>query len=293
MRRILISSLVLFAVLISPVTYSHHGFIDVLNNNVYHDATFFMLENAYAQGYEDGTFRPFQDVNRVEALKMILTMAEIELSNEEVSLDFPDVSENAWYIDYLKTGLALGIIQGDDQGTMRPEAPVNRVEALKMLTLAQEISLPEPELGSEWFTPYLNFGTLNQLILPNPEGDYLPGNSMSRGELSDLLFRYKASPFTGELEFGKATYYGWSFDGSGTASGATLNTNAPMAAHKTLPFGTWVRVTNLDNQAFIDVEIVDRGPYVDGRVIDLTPSAFDAIGSLGSGILNVRLEVLK
>ncbi len=291
MRRAIASFLVLFGLLVAPATFSYHGFIDVLDNNVYHDATFFMLENGYAQGYEGGIFLPFQDVNRVEALKMIMESAGIELSNSDLTLDFPDVTEDAWYLDYLKTGMELGIISGHDDGFMRPEDTVNRVEALKMLSIATGTELPEAEL--EWFTPYLDFGSLNNLILPNKYYNYLPGNLLNRGELSDIIFRFQSSPFTGEIEFGIASYYGDSFNGRGTASGAVLDTTAPMAAHLTLPFDTWVRVTNLATNQSVDVEILDRGPYVDGRVIDLTPSSFDEIGSLGSGILNVRVEVLK
>ena len=196
-----------------------------------------------------------------------------------------------WYMDYLATGNALGIISGHADGLMRPTDTVNRVEALKMLTLATGTELPESE--GEWFQSYLDFGSLNNLILADASGDYLPDNTLSRGELSDLLYRYAENPFTGEIEYGIASYYGDSFNGRGTASGAILDTSAHMAAHKTLPFDTWVRVTNLNTNQSIDVQILDRGPFIEGRIIDLTPASFEAIGHLGSGILNVRVEVLK
>jgi rare lipoprotein A len=88
----------------------------------------------------------------------------------------------------------------------------------------------------------------------------------------------------------KATFYGV---GTGTASGEKFNPNAMTAAHKTLPFGTRVRVTNLANGKQVTVRINDRGPYGAGRCLDLTTAAFKMIGSTSTGVLNVRYEVLK
>lgn len=95
------------------------------------------------------------------------------------------------------------------------------------------------------------------------------------------------------LEEGKASYYGTSFEGRRTASGQILHMNAFVAAHKTLPFGTLVKVTNTNNGKSVVVRIIDRGPYVSGRVIDLSTGAFSQIASLSSGVAPVRLAVLK
>jgi len=65
------------------------------------------------------------------------------------------------------------------------------------------------------------------------------------------------------------------------------------AAHRTLPFGTWVRVHDLDNQKSVDVRINDRGPFVDGRIIDLSHAAARAIDMIGPGTARVRLEILS
>lgn len=77
--------------------------------------------------------------------------------------------------------------------------------------------------------------------------------------------------------------------GSGTASGQRLNPNALTAAHKTLPFGTKVRVTNKSNGKTVVVTINDRGPFVRGRIIDLTPAGGRALGF--SGLTSVTVEV--
>lgn len=95
------------------------------------------------------------------------------------------------------------------------------------------------------------------------------------------------------LESGQASYYGSSFEGRRTASGQVLHMSELVAAHKTLPFGTLVKVTNTSNGKSVIVKIVDRGPYVSGRVIDLSTGAFAQIASLSSGVAAVRLAVLQ
>ncbi|MDH5877807.1 MULTISPECIES: septal ring lytic transglycosylase RlpA family protein [Vibrio] len=91
---------------------------------------------------------------------------------------------------------------------------------------------------------------------------------------------------------GKASWYGDKFHERLTASGETYNMNANTAAHKTLPFGTIVRVTNTVNNKSVDVKINDRGPYVKGRVIDLSHKAFARIGNVKQGTVPVKIEIV-
>jgi len=92
---------------------------------------------------------------------------------------------------------------------------------------------------------------------------------------------------------GVASYYGGKFHGRKTASGAHFDKNGLTAAHKTLPFGTKVRVTNLLNSESVDVRITDRGPFHKGRVIDLSKGAAREIGMLSAGTASVKVEVLE
>jgi rare lipoprotein A len=78
-----------------------------------------------------------------------------------------------------------------------------------------------------------------------------------------------------------------------TASGERLNQGSKTAAHKKLPFGTIVKVTNIKNGKRVTVKINDRGPFVKGRIIDLTRSAFSSIGDLRSGVIDVKIEVVQ
>ncbi|MEL7241201.1 MAG: septal ring lytic transglycosylase RlpA family protein [Cyanobacteria bacterium J06641_2] len=91
---------------------------------------------------------------------------------------------------------------------------------------------------------------------------------------------------------GIASFYGAYFAGRKTASGERFNPSKMTAAHKTLPFGTRVRVTNMRNGRSVVVRINDRGPFIRGRVIDLSRGAAGVIGMIGRGIAPVRVEVL-
>ncbi|MGP0128147.1 MAG: septal ring lytic transglycosylase RlpA family protein [cyanobacterium endosymbiont of Rhopalodia musculus] len=94
------------------------------------------------------------------------------------------------------------------------------------------------------------------------------------------------------LRKGMASWYGPGFHGRLTANGERYNQNGLTAAHKNLPFGTRVRVTNLNNGRSITVRINDRGPYASGRIIDLSKGAARVIGLMGSGIAPVQIEIL-
>lgn len=98
-----------------------------------------------------------------------------------------------------------------------------------------------------------------------------------------------ASGFT---QTGKASWYGKKFHGRPTANGERYDMHAISAAHKTLPLGTVVRVENLDNGRTLDIRINDRGPFVEGRIIDLSYGAAQTLGVVGPGTARVRLTAL-
>ncbi len=92
---------------------------------------------------------------------------------------------------------------------------------------------------------------------------------------------------------GLASWYGPGSDGTESASGETFNQNALTAAHRSLPFGTKVRVTNLKNGLSVVVRINDRGPYIQGRIIDLSTAAAQLLGLIQTGVAPVRVDVLS
>jgi rare lipoprotein A len=97
---------------------------------------------------------------------------------------------------------------------------------------------------------------------------------------------------SGFRQRGVASYYAEAFHGRLTANGETFDMNAMTCAHLTLPFGTVLRVTNLDNDRTATVRVNDRGPYVEGRIIDLSKGAARTLEMIESGTANVLIEVI-
>lgn len=97
----------------------------------------------------------------------------------------------------------------------------------------------------------------------------------------------------GEVFYGKASYYADKFQGRKTANGEKFDQNKLTAAHKSLPFGTIVSVENLNNGKKIVVKINDRGPFIRGRVIDLSKKAAEELDMIKDGVVQVKVEILN
>lgn len=129
----------------------------------------------------------------------------------------------------------------------------------------------------------------------------MPGGADARGTARDVIPNESASglprpallagEFAREYQRGGASWYGPGFHGRRTASGERYDMNALTAAHRTLPFGTLVRVHSLVNGREVEVRITDRGPFIRTRVIDLSRAAADMLGMLGLGFKEVVLLV--
>ncbi len=95
------------------------------------------------------------------------------------------------------------------------------------------------------------------------------------------------------VQIGLASYYGKKFHGKKMANGKPFNMYAFTCAHPTLPFGTKVKVTNLENGKWVIVTVTDRGPYVKNRIIDLSYAAAKEIGMIKDGVVKVKVEVVE
>ncbi|GAB5521862.1 MAG: hypothetical protein RhofKO_41130 [Rhodothermales bacterium] len=111
------------------------------------------------------------------------------------------------------------------------------------------------------------------------------------GCVSKLVSANEPLPYNrgDEIERGIASWYGPGYEGNLTASGEPFDPNAITAAHKTLPFGTRVTVVHLGSGQEITVRINDRGPFVEGRIIDLSQAAAQRIGMIDQGVADVKL----
>ncbi len=102
-----------------------------------------------------------------------------------------------------------------------------------------------------------------------------------------------AAPRINTEEVGIASWYGHPYHGRASSSGEIYDMEKLTAAHRTLPFGTMVQVHNLTNDLAVDVRINDRGPFIDGRIIDLSRAAARQIQMIGPGTAKVRLRILS
>ncbi len=119
-------------------------------------------------------------------------------------------------------------------------------------------------------------------------GIYFPVQFNTTAEAAESTKAIK-STLLGE---GKASFYAGDFHGQTTANGEKFNMNHLTAAHPSLPFGTWVRVTNLRNGRDVVVRINDRGPFIKGRIIDLSAGAAKALDIMKTGTTRVKIETL-
>lgn len=110
--------------------------------------------------------------------------------------------------------------------------------------------------------------------------------------LSFIILYFLVLTAHSQIQTGKASFYADKFEGASTASGEKYKHNKLTAAHKSLPFGTRVKVTNLGNSKSVEVVVNDRGPWVENRIIDLSKSAAEALGFVNQGLAEVKVEVV-
>lgn len=129
--------------------------------------------------------------------------------------------------------------------------------------------------------------SVKRVVLP----DTVEGKAVKPYEVNGVQY-YPLPDAQGFVETGKASWYGRKFHGRTTSNGETYDMYGPTAAHKTLPFGTHVHVTNLRNGRSTVVRINDRGPFVKGRIIDLSYASARELGLVGPGVSDVRIRAL-
>lgn len=279
-----------------------NSFGDVQEGHKNYIPIYSLAEDGILQGTDDGLFHPSREVNRAEAIKMILGIFADFDANEIPAPDenpFPDTSKDAWYVKYLIEAINRGMVKGYDDNTFKPGNTINLAEALKMISKAYHDYVPLEVSDNpfadvskdEWFAEYVTFAKIRQMLYISNDNKIDPSQKLTRGYLSSIL--YKLRKYGTGVSFGKATYYGAAVQGHGTASGEKFDMYAYTAAHKTLPFGTIVEVMNLANGKTVQVRITDRGPFGPGREIDLTTTAFSEIEAPSSGVANIEYRVIE
>ena len=189
--------LTIFALLITPVAAK--TFSDVEDDNPYFTAISYLSESEIIAGHPDGSFQPFANINRAELIKMLMEGSEAEIA-EPLTNCFSDVPYTAWYAPSICAAKELGYISGYEDGTFQPSKSVNKVEAIKIIgeiyswdiETEIEIDLYTDTPANEWYSPYLKYAKSKNL-LPVAGETYYPGNEISRGSISETLYRHLAT----------------------------------------------------------------------------------------------------
>ncbi|MFA4815409.1 MAG: S-layer homology domain-containing protein [Candidatus Gracilibacteria bacterium] len=199
----LLASLVLSLVVF--VTSAQADFSDVSTAHTHYAAIMSLVEQGILEGYADGTFLPGKEVNRAEALKIILLGTGVEVTGESTAgILFSDVSEGDWFFDYVSTAVSLGIIQGYDDGTFKPEQTVNRAEAIKMLLAAAGLETSMPTSAAfldtpvtEWFSGYATYAKTWNIQPPQTDGLWHPEEAITRANLAEMVYRFQETESLG------------------------------------------------------------------------------------------------
>lgn len=270
-------------------------FTDISTGHKNYVAIKFLKEEGFIQGYEDGSFKPLREINRAEALKILMEAFPTDITETGKSTEdfyFEDIPEEEWYYQYIAKAWANNVVNGYPDELFHPDFTINRAEALKIALLQEGLEIPPTVEEApytdvpveSWYAPYAQVSKERTLFLRSREdGGLYPGKNMNRAEFAEFMYRLIKSR-EGCL-FARTTWYGFDDVDWSTASGEDFDTNIPTAAHKTLPFGTKLLVTNMANGKNVIVKINDRGPIASGIDLDLTSSAFEYIADLGAGII--------
>lgn len=274
---------------------AHAEFADVDVTHPHFLAITSLESERVVKGYPNGDmnfFKPLKPVLRSEAMKMLILGANIEVITDTGF--FEDVPHDQWYAPFVNTAASKGIVSGFADGNFHPAAQVSRAEFLKMVLLGFGDDVREEQETEDWYERFVE-RALELNIITDTETD--PYHSLTRGELAEILYRTERVAeknfrsryvYSGE---GKASYYNEGFAGKSTASGEIYDPSDLTAAHRTLPFGTYVKVSFEGN--YVIVRINDRGPYHSDRILDLSERAFSELAPISRGVLFIDFEVVS
>jgi len=283
---------------ISSLNTVQAAFSDVGVTHPYFHGIEFLRQEGIVKGFkkeQQTVFWPREIINRVEALKMILLSGDREIYKAENS-PFADVKTTDWFFPYVQTAYDEKIVKGFADGKFHPGVKVNRAEFIKMLIATFELEVPKKEKGQPWYAPYFEL-VQEYRILPKDGSEV---EFLSRGEAAEIIYRMirvAKKDFQGPYlysGFGKASYYNEGFAGKLTASGEKYDPFDLTAAHRTLPFGTRLRVCNIrEEDKCVVVRINDRGPYHQSRILDLSEGAFSRLATISTGVITVDFEIFS
>ena len=237
-------------------------------------------------GYVDNTFKPLNPVKKKEFFTILYRAVpeNLKTGNKQAPIAL-DVNEKDWSYEAVQFFLENKILDLGEKRIFNPDKELNRGHIAKFIF--DYLQWEESKLN-----PIKE--VVKEIIKEVPNSDIQPEEEQTPEQVdTNTLTPTIDETQVGFKTSGKASFYADSLAGNKTASGDIYDPERFMAAHKTLPFGTIVKVTNVSNGKWVKVVIQDRGPYAENRLIDLSKSSFEALDDLSKGLINVEIEILE
>jgi flagellar hook assembly protein FlgD len=179
------------------------GYNDVPASSAYCNAIELMKDSGVFTGYSDGTFRPYEAINRAETVKVLLLSLGFPTNTNTYSMPFSDTESSAWYAPYVETAKTRGIVKGYPDGTFRPDQTINRVELLKVFLEASGVNVPycttapyndtPVTADTRWYIDYVCYAQSHNLMASQGNNDFNPSTPMTRGDVADLFYQFSNS----------------------------------------------------------------------------------------------------
>jgi len=271
-----------FKIPFDPQKYGKLSFTDLEPGAWYIDFLKEAVIRRLVTGYTDNTIKPNKSVTKGELYTLLYRVVPEDLKMQSPVPQAKDINENDWFYDGLQFALSQKINNTNDDGNINPLKELNRGHVAQFLSdyikWYQEKTKPVPVIP---VTPVSTPPQVQEQVTPNPfDPTSLSGTQTAVAKAANTA-----------NEFGDASYYSDIFEGKITASGEIFSQDKLTAAHRSYPFGTILKVTNRQNGKMVNVTVTDRGPFIEGRIIDLSKIAFTTIADLSNGVVNVSIEV--
>ncbi len=291
-----------------PETTAFPVFNDVPTDNKYFESVKNVAQRGLMKGTASNSFLVTNFVTRTDVIYAITRAANLKAKKLDTQA-FKDIRKNnPAYKEIMaaQENELLGAFP-TKRNIFNPKAKVTVAQALDALYKAfdaddfsGEVELRyelKTELPENWdFTTDIRRAVKEGVLMQKADGTLFidPTQNMTRGDFASLLYRFTETRKEG-FHFGLASWYGNGLSKRKVNGGRAneLAQNYLTAANRDLPMGTIIKVTNQNNGKSVDVVVNDSGPYVSGRVIDLSRSGFAAIADIGAGTAVVKIEVIQ
>jgi hypothetical protein len=173
-------------------------FPDVAEDHENYKSIEYMKKEGYISGYSDLTFRPDNEINRSEAVKIIVSALNIPYDGDYLVL-FGDVPEDQWYFPYVMGAHEAGIVSGGDDGKFNPGRTINLAESLKIVSEALDVDVPQLAEGEkvfadvgngEWYANYALYARDKNIVLMDDYGMLNAGDPMTRADFAEIMYRF-------------------------------------------------------------------------------------------------------